>query len=279
MARVTHGLLGYNDGVTLRILLTNDDGLHAPGLAVLRAALDGLGELTTLAPDHNASAVARGITIRRPLHLSAERFGDGWPGLACDGTPSDCVRIGLLGVRCPRPDLVVAGVNAGSNMGADVTYSGTVGAAFEAALRGVPALAFSVESMEPRWLPEAAPVLRALVGHVVARGLPRHSILNVNLPDRPLAEFTGIVPARLGGASCHDYVLLAADGAGRAVPEAWDEYHVPCDHPEAGAWADTDFDVVERGAVAVTPLRYDLLDPALLSDLERWELDLEALRV
>ena len=269
--------------MSLQILLTNDDGLHAPGLAVLRRALDGLGELTTLAPDHNASAVARGITIRRPLHLSPERFGDGWPGLACDGTPSDCVRIALLGVRCPRPDLVVAGVNAGSNMGADVTYSGTVGAAFEAALRGVPALAFSVESLEPRWLPEAAPVLRSLVAHVAARGLPPHTVLNVNLPDRPLADFTGIVPARLGGASSHDFVFLAADGAGRTAPagapEAWDEYHVPCDHPEAGAWADTDFDVVGRGAVAVTPLRYDLLDPELLADLETWELDLDELRV
>jgi 5'-nucleotidase len=278
---VTCGHLGYNEDVTLQILLTNDDGLHAPGLAVLRAALDGLGELTVLAPDHNASAVARGITIRRPLHVRAERFGDGWPGLACDGTPSDCVRIGLLGVRCPRPDLVVAGVNAGANMGADVTYSGTVGAAFEAALRGVPALSFSVESMTPRWLPEAAPVLRVMVEHVIARGLPRHSILNVNLPDLPLVGFTGIVPARLGGASCHDYVFLASDGAGPAPPaaaEAFEEHYVPCEHPRAGEWADTDFDVVERGAVAVTPLRYDLLDPGLLADLATWELDLEVVR-
>ena len=269
--------------VTLQILLTNDDGLHAPGLAVLRGALDGLGEITTVAPDHNASAVARSITIHRPLHLRAERYGEGWPAFSCDGTPSDCVRIALLGVRGPVPDLVVSGVNYGGNMGADVTYSGTVGAAFEAALRGCPALSFSVESQTPGWLPEAAPVLRAMVEHVMTRGLPRHSILNVNLPDRPLAQFTGIHPARLGGASCHDFVVLGEDGAGpddpAGAPERVREYAVPCDHPTAGEWADTDFDVVGRGSVAVTPLRYDLLDPDLLADLATWELDLERHRV
>ena len=274
--------------MTLQILLTNDDGIHAPGLAALRAAVDGLGEITTIAPDHNASAVARGITIDRPLHLEPVIFGASWPGLACDGTPSDCVRIGLLGVRGPAPDLVVSGVNCGANMGADVTYSGTVGAALEAALRGRPALAFSVESRAPGWLGEAIPLVRAMVEHVIARGLPRHSILNINLPDRPLAEFAGVHPARLGGASCCDRVFLSADGAGPATPAGAlaadpfagaSEHFVPCDHPTAGEWADTDFDVVGRGCVAVTPLRYDLLDPELLAELATWELDLERLRV
>jgi 5'-nucleotidase len=259
--------------VTRQILLTNDDGIDAPGIAVLRRALDGLGEVTTIAPDRNTSAVARGITVRRALSLQARTFGGGFDGLACDGTPSDCVRIALLGLRSPRPDLVVSGVNAGGNMGADLTYSGTVGAAFEAALRGYPALAFSVEAKEPGWLDEAVPVLRAMVGHVVDRGLPRHSILNINLPDRPLAAITGIRPARVGGSSAYDYVSLVAgdDGPGG-------EFYVPCEHPASGDWVDTDFDVVASGAVAVTPLRYDLLDPGLLADLATWDLDLERLR-
>jgi 5'/3'-nucleotidase len=258
--------------VTLQILLTNDDGIDAPGIAVLRRALDGLGDVTTIAPDRNTSAVARGITVRRALSLTPRTFGGGFSGLACDGTPSDCVRIALLGLRCAAPGLVVSGVNAGGNMGADVTYSGTVGAAFEAALRGHPAIAFSVESIEPRWLDEAEPVLRAMVGHVIARGLPRHSILNVNLPDRPLATITGIRPARLGGASAYDYVTLAGEG-GRPT-----EHYLPCDHPASGEWVHTDFDVVASGAVAVTPLRYDLLDPDLLTELASWDLDLERLR-
>jgi len=243
--------------VALQILLTNDDGIDAPGIAVLRRAIDGLGDVTTIAPDRNTSAVARGITVRRPLSLQPRIFGGGYQGFAVDGTPSDCV----------------SGVNAGGNMGADVTYSGTVGAAFEAALRGHPAVAFSVEQLEPGWLDEAAPVLRAMVGHVIERGLPRHSILNVNLPDRPLAEITGIRPARLGGASAYDFVTLAGDDG--AAPT---EHYLPCEHPASGEWVETDFDVVAAGAVAVTPLRYELLDAALLSDLAGWDLDLERLR-
>lgn len=259
--------------MSLQILLTNDDGIDAHGIAVLRRALDGLGDVTTIAPDRNTSAVARGITIRRPLSLEPRTFGGAYQGLACDGTPSDCVRIALLGLRCPVPDLVVSGVNAGGNMGADVTYSGTVGAAFEAALRGHPAIAFSVEELEPGWLDEAEPVLRAMAGHVIERGLPRHTILNINLPDRPLADITGIRPARLGGASAHDYVFLAEGPGGPGG-----EHYLPCEHPASGEWVDTDFDVVASGAVAVTPLRYDLLDPELLADLATWDLDLERLR-
>ncbi len=106
----------------------------------------------------------------------------------------------------------------------------------------------------------------------IERGLPRHSILNVNLPDRPLADITGIRPARLGGASAYDYVTLAEDDGGSA------EHYLPCEHPASGDWVETDFDVVASGAVAVTPLNYDLLDPDLLADLAGWDLDLERLR-
>jgi 5'-nucleotidase len=259
--------------VALQILLTNDDGIDAPGIAVLRSALEGLGDVTTVAPDRNTSAVARGITVRRALKLEPRTFGDGFSGLACDGTPSDCVRVALLGLRCPVPDVVVSGVNAGGNMGADMTYSGTVGAAFEAALRGYPAAAFSVESLEPGWLEESVPIIRSMVGHVVERGLPRHTILNINLPDRPLAGITGIRPARLGGSSAYDYVFLADEAGG---PHG--EHYLPGEPPASGEGVDTDFDVVASGAVAVTPLSYDLLDPALLADLASWNLDLERIR-
>ena len=260
--------------MTLQILLTNDDGIFAPGLAVLRAAVEGLGEVTTLAPDHNASAVARAITIDRALHLEPATFGDGWHGLACDGTPSDCVRVGLLGVACKPPGLVVAGVNAGGNMGADTTYSGTVGAAFEAALRGLPAISVSVESMEPGWLPEAVPLIRGIVRQVIARGLPRHTILNVNLPDRPLARIEGVRPARLGGASLHDRVFVCLDGDASCVQE----FFLAADHPPSGEWAATDFQVVAQSSVALTPMSYDLLDAAALAGLRDWDLELEALR-
>ncbi len=264
--------------MTLQILLTNDDGIDSLGMAALRRAVDGLGDVHTVAPDRNNSAVARGITIDRPLHLAQTRYGDGWRGLACDGTPSDCVRVAMLGVATPEPDLVLSGVNLGANLGADVTYSGTVGAALEAALRGKPAVAFSVEVRDPGWLEEAVPIIRALVERVVLHGLPHHGILNVNLPDRPLAEIAGIRPARLGGASCHDRVLLDGDGRSPGHGAAWQEHFLPCEESTAADWADTDVEVVGLGYVAVTPMHFDLLDATMLAELSAWDLDLEGIR-
>jgi 5'-nucleotidase len=265
--------------VTLQILLTNDDGIDSPGMSALRRAVDGLGDVSTVAPDRNNSAVARGITIGRALHLTHVDFGDGWHGVACDGTPSDCVRVALLGVTTPEPDIVVAGVNLGANLGADVTYSGTVGAALEAALRGKPALAFSVEARDPGWLDEIDPIIRALVERVVRHGLPRHSILNVNLPNLPLDQIGAIRPARLGGASCHDRVVLDGEGVAGAHNLAGREYFLPCEEISAADWADTDLEVVELGSVAVTPMRYDLLDAAMLAELSAWDLDLDGIRM
>jgi 5'-nucleotidase len=260
----------YNASVTLQLLLTNDDGIASPGIAALRRALDGLGEVTTLAPAQNSSAVARSITIDRALRIERTRFAGGFEGLALDGTPSDCVRVALLGVVAPVPDLVVSGINLGANLGADVTYSGTVGAALEAALRGGAGIAFSVESREPRWLDEAIPLVRAIVHRAIAFGIPAQTVLNVNLPDAPAAQIHGVRPARLGGASCHDRVTLAGEGGG--------EYFVPCDGPGDLPGVDTDFEVVAAGCVAVTPLRYDLLDAELLADLAAWDLDPEIVR-
>jgi 5'-nucleotidase len=253
-----------------RILLTNDDGIWSPGIAVLREALEGLGDVTTIAPATNTSGVARSITIDRPLSLERVTFGAGWSGVACDGTPSDCVRIGFLGIDEPMPDLVVSGVNLGPNMGSDVTYSGTVGAAFEAALRGRPGIAFSVHSRRPGWLAEAAPLLRRIVARVLSRGLPPYTIINVNLPDAPPEAIAGVRPARLGGISLHDRVFLSGDGDGH-VPLAVVPFGV-CPDPQLEPVAD-DFDVVAQGYVAVTPLRYALLDEALLCDLHSWDLD------
>lgn len=274
--------------MSTRILLTNDDGIDSPGIAVLRQAVEGLGAVTTIAPASNSSGVARSITIDRALHLDSVAFGGGWEGTSCDGTPADCVRVGFLGIDDPLPDLVVAGINMGPNLGSDVSYSGTVGAAFEAALRGRPGIAFSVHSRRPGWLQEAAPLARVIVKRVIAHGLPPCSVLNVNLPDRPLSEVTGIRPARLSGASCHDRVFLSGDGDGH-VPLSGASLGVVGTPPSSstrtsqsrdariGALA-VDVDLIAEGYVAVTPLRYDLLDAALLRDLGSWDLEMEHLR-
>lgn len=280
--------------MTLQVLLTNDDGIRAAGIATLRRALDGLAAVTTIAPAANSSAMARSITIDRTLHLHPTLFGDGYDGIAVDGTPSDCVRIGLLGVAAPIPDLVVSGMNLGANLGADVTYSGTVGAALEAALRGKAGIALSVESHHPGWLDELVPLAAAVLREAFRRGLPPQTVLNVNFPDLPLHEIRGVRPAALGGASCHDRVTLSADGKGRGVksgpaaqpvvvetgdggvaaglPPQAKEYFVPCD-PPAGDLS-TDFEVVAEGYVALTPLRYDLMDQAALAGLADWRVDL-----
>lgn len=265
--------------MSTHILLTNDDGISSEGIAVLREALEGLGVITTIAPARNASGVARGITIGRPLTLRPAPFGQGWEGVACDGTPADCVRVGFLGVERPIPDLVVSGVNHGCNLGTDVTYSGTVGAAFEAALRGRPGIAFSVHSRTPSWLHEAVPLLRSVVELVLSNGLPPSSILNVNLPDTPLAEVAGIRPARLAPLSLHDKVFLH-EGHEGLVPHGRPE---PADEREAAHESlrpdpvPLDVELVARGYVTVTPLRYDLMHHGLLDELHSWRLESEVL--
>jgi 5'-nucleotidase len=286
-----------------RILLTNDDGIHASGIAVLRRAVEGLGDVITIAPGANMSAVARSITIDRPLSPRPASFGDGFTGLALDGTPSDCVRVALTGVYGPPPDLVISGVNLGGNMGVDVAYSGTVAAALEAVVRGLPGLAFSVEEREPGWLDEAVPLLRAIVVQALEHGLPAATALNVNLPDRPLADIRAPRVTRLGGASCHDRLLLAAGGDGRGAATgdgdgrgttagggdargaadgdghgAVTEYAVPCDRAPAEHWAATDFEAVAAGHVSITPLTYELFAETALELLSAWELDLDLLR-
>jgi len=248
------------------ILLTNDDGIQSPGLALLRRVLDPLGEVVTYAPSDNQSAVARGMTIDRALHARRTRFG-GFDGYAVDGTPVDCVRLALLGLRAPMPDWVVAGVNLGGNMGVDVTYSGTVGAALEAALRGVPAMAVSVESASPEHLEEAEGLLRRIVALALKRGLPPRTALNVNLPDRSPEAVRGVRLARLGGASCHDRIFVADADGGRS------EHHIACERPPGPPRSQTDFEVVAAGYVALTPLRTDLVDEAGLAAMSDWGLE------
>jgi 5'-nucleotidase len=249
------------------ILLTNDDGIQSPGLALLRRVLDPLGEVVTYAPGDNQSAVARGMTIDRALHARPTRFGGSFEGYAVDGTPVDCVRLAMLGLRASAPDWVVAGVNLGGNMGDDVTYSGTVGAALEAALRGVPAVAVSVESRSPGHLDEAEGLLRHIVALALVRGLPPKTVLNINLPDRPLEAMRGVRLARLGGASCHDRIFVAGEDGGRS------EFRIVCARPPEPSWPQTDLEAVAEGYVAPTPLRMDLVDEAALAAMSDWGLE------
>src|SRR6476469_7993928 len=201
----------------MRILLTNDDGITSRGLFAAKEALDEVGTVSVIAPDSNRSAVGRGITIDRALTVTEVELRDGTRGFATDGTPVDCVRFAELGLVGERPDLIVAGINYGVNLGDDVTYSGTVAAAFEGIVLGIPAIAVSQQSQEAglhfrrqrRYdFSPAAGILATLVGLIGERFLPSETILNVNAPT-PLAE--GVSVVRLGRRIYRDRLELESD--------------------------------------------------------------------
>ena len=249
-----------------RFLLTNDDGIHSSGLALLRRALEPLGEVITVAPERNASAVARSITIDRPLRVVHTRFGHGYRGVSVDGTPVDCVRVAMLEAVGPRPDFIVAGVNLGANMGNDVTYSGTVGAVLEGLFYGLAGAAVSIETRTPRHLQTHAQLLTAIVAQLLRRPLPPGVMLNVNLPDRPAHALRGVQPTCLGGSSCHDRLVLHDDDGTHG------EYRIVCEREPAEPGTASDFEAVERGYVSLTPLHFDLTSGAGLRALAAWPL-------
>jgi 5'/3'-nucleotidase len=257
----------------MRILLTNDDGVTSRGLLAAKRALDEVGTVSVIAPDSNRSAVGRGITIDRPLTVTEVTLRDGSAAFATDGTPVDCVRFAALGLIGEPPDLIVAGINYGVNLGDDVTYSGTVAAAFEGIVLGIPAVAVSQQSREAGIhfrrqsgydFSPAAAFLPRLVGLIAARGLPPGTILNVNAPPPPVA---GCSVVRLGRRIYRDRLELASDERGRR------RYHIYGDDPSYHDEADTDFQAIAQGRIAVTPIHLRLTSDAALSELAAWPLD------
>ena len=263
----------------MRVLLTNDDGIEAAGLQALRIALrtiDGI-ELAVIAPDGNRSAMARSITTRRPLWVEEVDFDDGTTGYASDGTPVDCVRLANLGlVEGFKPDVVVSGINHGSNLGDDITYSGTVAAALEAIVLGLPGIAVSQQSSMRELdfrvgsafdFEVAAAFTARLVAELETSPLPPGTLLNINVPCPPPA---GVEVARLGKRVYQDELALVEEDSDPARPRR--QYRIYGDatfeHGEAG----TDIAAIAAGKIAVTPVHFDLTDRDGLSVLERYDL-------
>jgi len=246
------------------LLLTNDDGIDSAGIAALHAALGRTGELVTIAPSRNQSAIARGITIHRSLHVKDVTFGQGAHGYSVDGAPVDCVRIGVAGVVCERPDLVVSGINHGGNLGDDVTYSGTVAAALEGILLGIPSIAVSVASTSPVHVDRLALLVEPFVAKILATGLPPRTLLNINFPDVEPHRIKGVRVASLGRASYHDRITLEHLGAKR-------EYTVTRDEPRRVPDAPSDFALVEAGYVSLTPIHFDLATSPSSYALAGWD--------
>lgn len=253
----------------MHILVTNDDGVNAPGLLALAQAMRALGTVTVLAPDRNWSASGHVKTLERPLRVKAAVLADGSPALAADGAPSDCVALALLGLVPEPVDLVIAGINGGANVGHDLTYSGTVTAAMEGAIGGLPAVAVSLDVPDMlegalNYAP-AAEIARRVVANVIRYGLPAGILLSVNVPYLPLEAIRGVQVTRQGLRIYRDALVRREDPRGR--PYYWIGGDAPGGLPEEG----TDIGALHQGCVSVTPVHLDLTAHRMLEALRGWE--------
>jgi len=248
----------------VRLLLSNDDGISSDGLGALEEALAPLGTVYVVAPDREQSAASHALTLHRPLRvqqLSERRW-------AIDGTPTDCVNLAVNGIlRNERPDFVVSGINRGSNLGDDITYSGTVSAAMEGTLLGIPSIAVSVAGRERFDFSAAAPftaeLLRALSGHQ----LHRHTLLNINAPALPRELIKGVMLTRQGKRRFGDAIVEKVDPRGKKY------YWIGGDDLGFVEDEGTDFAAIARDMISITPLHLDLTDYTSFEDLAALKLD------
>jgi 5'-nucleotidase len=252
----------------MHILVTNDDGVNAPGLLALAQEMRRLGKVTVLAPDRNWSASGHVKTMHRPLRVRLVELADGSEAYASDGAPSDCVALALLGLLPDKIDLVVSGINPNANMGHDVTYSGTVTAAMEAVISGVPGIAVSLDSPQNHQgrleYGPAARIGRRVVEIALQHGLPFGVVLNVNVPYLPDDQIQGLSVTRQGLRLYRDSLVERADPRGR--PYYWIGGEAPGGVPEPG----TDFGALAEGQVSITPLHLDLTDYHARDVIQAW---------
>ncbi|NWG33421.1 MAG: 5'/3'-nucleotidase SurE [Chloroflexi bacterium] len=253
------------------ILVTNDDGVLAPGLLALVREMRRLGKVSVLAPDRNWSGGGHVKTLDRALRVKEVRLADGTQAFASDGAPSDCVALATLGFFKEAIDIVVSGINAGANLGHDVTYSGTVTAAMEAVIAGIPGIAVSLETMDNHIGDvDYGPAARAaakIVRQVIENGLSHEILLNINVPFLPDEKLRGIVLTRQGLRVYHSRLDERTDPRGK--PYYWIGGDAPTGVPERG----TDVGALAEGFVSVTPLQLDLTAYRALTDLNTWQWD------
>ncbi len=253
----------------MHILVTNDDGVTAPGLLALAQEMKKLGQVTVFAPDRNWSASGHVKTMDRPLRVRETILADGTPAFMSDGAPSDCVALALLGLIEEKIDIVVSGINPNANIGHDVTYSGTVTAAMEAVIDGVPGLAISLDSPENHGgkldYTTAASVARRVAEKVTAEGLPQGVVWNVNVPYLKENELKGFMVTRQGLRLYRDELDRRLDPRGR--PYYWIGGQAPTGVDEPG----TDFGALRAGYVSITPLQLDLTAREAMRRLENWK--------
>jgi 5'-nucleotidase len=244
----------------MNILISNDDGVYAPGLAALADALSSIGDILVVAPDRNRSGASNSLTLDRPLE--AYQHENGFYGV--NGTPTDCVHLGCSGVLGLKPDIVVSGINAGPNLGDDVIYSGTVAAAMEGRHLHFPAIAISSGSFHPEHYAVAAQIARDLVENIQKLNLAPRTVLNVNVPDCPMPEIGGVHVTRLGHRSVADKPVETEDPRGRV------RYWIAGAGPAADREPGTDFFAIDEKYVSITPLHVDMTEYSGMDNLAEW---------
>lgn len=244
----------------MKILISNDDGVHAPGLACLAKAVGEIADITVVAPDRNRSGVSNSLTLEHPLRVVTAINGF----YSVNGTPTDCVHIAVTGLLKEMPDMVISGINEGSNLSDDVLYSGTVAAATEGRFLGLPSIAISLAGPRCLHYDTAALIALKLIKRLQAEPLSADTILNVNVPDLPYAELCGFQVTRLGTRHIAEPTIQAIDPRGRKI------YWIGQPGPEQDAGPGTDFYAVNTGYVSITPLHLDLTHYKVLEGLTSW---------
>jgi len=244
----------------MHILISNDDGYLATGLSVLANSLSEFADISVVAPDKNRSAASNSLTLEMPLR--AQKSENGY--IRVDGTPTDCVHLAITGLLEDEPDMVFAGINHGSNLGDDVLYSGTVAAATEGRFLGLPAVAISLASNDPKHFETAGQVAATLFKMIIETPLPKDTLLNVNVPDVPYDEIKGYQATRLGQRHKAEPVIKSSDPRGREI------YWVGPPGKEQDAGEGTDFYAIKMGYVSITPLQLDLTRYEKVDEIAQW---------
>ncbi|MGL5741076.1 MAG: 5'/3'-nucleotidase SurE [Legionella sp.] len=244
----------------MRVLISNDDGVFAPGINVLAKELSTCVNIEVVAPDRNRSGASNSLTLSRPINV--KKLENGY--YSVDGTPTDCVHLAVTGFLAPEIDMVVSGINDGGNLGDDILYSGTVAAAMEGRYLGLPALAISMVGENIQHYETAATIARQLVMQLSTHRLPSQTILNVNVPNLPLEQIKGLQVTRLGTRHGAEPIIKEHDPRGRAI------YWIGLPGAEADAGTGTDFHAISEGYVSVTPLHLDMTNYKMFDQLAHW---------
>lgn len=249
----------------MQILLTNDDGIYAPGIAALKHNIQDLGQVTVVAPDVEQSGVGHSITFSYPLRIREAHLDNEFIGYSVNGSPADCVKLAIYEVMKHRPDVVISGINMGSNVGIHILYSGTVAAALEAAIMGFPSIAVSFE-ISSRYddIHSAAKVARKIIERIITHKLPKGSLLNVNIPSIPPDQIKGIKVTRQFARDFKENFEKRIDPSGKAY------YWLIGTNKTLHREEDTDIHAVNEGYISITPLRYDLTDYTMQKKIEEW---------